>query len=276
MLILQPVIHETVWGTDLLSDLYDPECKHIGHLYSCNPEENGSNLIMNGHYKGRTLYEYLTEQGKNHTDLQFVIALVTPGENLSIQVHPSSGPHKKNESWLFLKKPASSFIYNGCKTTDKTQIERQMRLGSPDSVTQKLYIENGDYVYVQAGTLHAMTAGCIVYEIEELHGQTYRFYDYGRLDQNGQPRELQIEQALCHLRCENRSIAVPFAGTKAEEKYEVTVVNGGMYRNLSDKLECLTLIEGISALAELKIGMSVILEPNEICDLGSGKYIASR
>ena len=276
MLILQPVIHETVWGTDLLSDLYDPNCKKIGHLYSCNPEEYGSNLIMNGHHKGRTLYEYLTEMGKVDTDLQFVVALVTPGENLSIQVHPSSGPHKKNESWFFLKKPAASFIYNGCKTADKELVERQMRCGCPDSVTERLYIEDGDYVYVQAGTLHAMTAGCIVYEIEELHGQTYRFYDYGRLDQNGQPRELQIEQALRHLRCEIRSAAVPFAGTKVEEKYEVTIVNGGMYQNRFDKLECLTLIEGESTLQEVKIGMSIILEPNEICDLGSGKYVAAR
>lgn len=275
MLVLQPVIHETVWGTDLLSDLYDPECKHIGHLYSCNPEGSCSNLIMNGQYKGRTLYEYLVEQGKKHTDLQFVVALVTPGENLSMQVHPSSGPHKKNESWIFLKKPAESFIYNGCKTTDKAAIERQMLCGCPDSVTERLYIQDGDYVYVQAGTLHAMTAGCVVYEIEELNGQTYRFYDYGRLDQNGQPRELQIEQALCHLRCGNRSSAVQFDGIKAEEKYEITIVNGGMYHNRFDKLECLTLVEGESAMQEVKIGTSIILEPNEICDLGSGKYVAA-
>lgn len=276
MLILQPVIHETIWGTDLLSDLYSPECKQIGHIYSCNPEENGSNLIINGQYKGKTLYEYLIDHEKNHSDLQFVIALVTPGKNLSIQVHPSSGPHKKNESWLFLKKPSSAFIYNGCLTTDKAQIEQQMRCGSPDSVTQRLYIDDGDYVYVQAGTLHALTAGCVVYEIEELHGKTYRLYDYGRLDQSGQPRELQIDQAMLHLQCENRSTAAPFTGTKAEEEYEVTIVNGGMYRNQSDKLECLTLIDGASAIQELKIGMSIVLEPNESCNLGAGKYVAAR
>lgn len=275
MLILQPVIHETVWGTDLLSDLYDPDCRKIGHLYSCNPQKEGSNIILNGEYKGRDLYDYLVEKEKIHTDLQFVIAIVTPEENLSIQVHPSFGPHKKNESWYFMKKPNCSFIYNGCKTTDKQLVRQEMMKGNLEAVTDRLYIEDGDYVYVQAGTLHSMTAGCVVYEIEELNGETYRFYDYNRLDKNGQPRELQMEDAICHLKCESKSQKTDFLNVKTEEKYEVKIIEGGIYRNNFQNLECLTLIEGKTSNPEIKLGMSIVLEPGESFDLGAGRFVSA-
>lgn len=276
MLILQPMIHETIWGGDLLSSYYDSKYQRIGHLYSCCPMPGHSNMIANGKYQGRYLYDYLSDRGKAKTDLQFLIAIVTPWEDLSIQVHPSFGPNIKNESWYFIKKPESSAIYNGCKTCDKSVIRQAMVDNDPFKIVDLLTIEDGDYVYVQAGTLHALTAGSVVYEIEELGGDTYRFYDYNRVDADGKVRELQLDAAMEHLICNSRSSADRLESEKQERKYTLTMINGGIHTNTSNKLECLTLISGSDGNGILKFGMSTILECNETYDLGKGCYIIAR
>jgi mannose-6-phosphate isomerase len=48
--------------------------------------------------------------------------------------------------------------------------------------------------------VHAIGAGVTLYELQEYSDVTYRLYDYGRLQANGQPRELHIERALDVIR----------------------------------------------------------------------------
>lgn len=273
MLILEPIIHETVWGNNILSEDYCQDCQNIGHLYSCDPQKNGS-IIKNGDNKGKSLYDYLLENNYSHC-LQFVIAIVTPGKDLSIQVHPSEGEHKKNESWYFLKKPDSGYIYNGCISNNKVDIQSAMILGRPFDVVDTLNIEDNDYVYVKAGTIHAMTAGSVVYEIEELNGATYRFYDYDRLDKNGMKRELQLDLGIETLKTELKAKKVPNFSSAEERKYSLRLIKGGIHFNQTEQLECLTLLQGDSSDIDMKIGMSIILEPGEEYNLGNGIYMAA-
>ena len=61
-----------------------------------------------------------------------------------------------------------------------------MASGEMESITDHLAIENGDYVYVEAGTLHALSTGSLLYEIEENCPLTYRLYDFDRKDEQGE------------------------------------------------------------------------------------------
>ena len=54
----------------------------------------------------------------------------------------------------------------------------------------------GDIIFVPAGTVHAIGAGVMLYELQEYSDITYRLYDYGRLTASGTPRELHIERSL--------------------------------------------------------------------------------
>ena len=49
---------------------------------------------------------------------------------------------------------------------------------------------------VQAGTIHAIGAGILIYEIQQNSNCTYRMYDYDRKDRFGNSRELHIKKAL--------------------------------------------------------------------------------
>src|SRR5262249_40979219 len=54
----------------------------------------------------------------------------------------------------------------------------------------------GDVIFVSPGTIHAIGAGIVLYELQEYSDVTYRLYDYGRLQADGRPRELHVAQAL--------------------------------------------------------------------------------
>ena len=47
-----------------------------------------------------------------------------------------------------------------------------------------------------AGTVHAIGEGIVLYEIQQSSDLTYRFYDWGRTDAQGRPRELHIQRSL--------------------------------------------------------------------------------
>ena len=51
-------------------------------------------------------------------------------------------------------------------------------------------VSDGDMIFVDAGTVHAIGPGVILLETQQTSDLTYRLYDYGR------PRELHVEKAI--------------------------------------------------------------------------------
>ena len=65
-----------------------------------------------------------------------------------------------------------------------------------DQLLDEVAVSAGDVILVPAGTVHAIGAGILLYELQEYSDVTYRMYDYGRLSASGQPRELHIAPSL--------------------------------------------------------------------------------
>ena len=57
-------------------------------------------------------------------------------------------------------------------------------------------VEPGDVFFIPAGTVHAIGAGILLAEVQQNSNLTYRVYDYGRKDAQGNTRELHVEKAL--------------------------------------------------------------------------------
>lgn len=273
MLKLKPIVHETIWGGTKLLKYYG-EAARIGHLYSVVDEPEHESLIENGPYAGRTLNEWFAENRERfglskYERFPLIIALVDAAEHLSIQVHPDDAiagelegaPFGKNESWYFLEAPVSGWIYNGCRGN-----------WLEESGIDHLSVRAGDYVYVEAGTVHALTAGSYLYEIEENSPYTYRIYDFERTDDRGNRRELHVEKASQAVKPEKRSAIRRYNGEAIRERmYETEELRQrGVYRNESGKLECLTVVEGA------EIGVSIMLEPGETYGFGTDKTVLAR
>lgn len=280
MIVLETFTHETIWGGNKLTPYAKVKSDKIGHLYSLCCEKGLETLIANGPYKGQNFQKYFEEnKGKygleKYKEFPLILALVEANDNLSIQVHPNdelaiseeNAEYGKNESWYFLDAPVSGAIYNGCLASDNEEVRKKMEEDDIMSVVDTLPVSSGDYVYVEGGTLHALSAGSYLYEIEENSPWTYRMYDYNRTDSNGNKRELHIEKALKALDPNLKSKAIKLGNQpKEERRYTIQKFdNISEYTNNSLTLECLTIIKG-NCMAEgipTTVGTTIVLEPGE-------------
>ena len=89
----------------------------------------------------------------------------------------------------------------------------------------KVEVEAGDFVCIDAGMLHALGKGILALEIGQNSNTTYRFYDYHRQDANGRERELHIDKSFdvadFGLHC--NKVASPF--TDADTTQEKLLVD---------------------------------------------------
>ena len=287
MLILKRIIHSTIWGGPKISKLAGVEGDTIGHLYSLYCREGISNEILNGEWQGRCLNDvfplFKNEFGLGHFEFfPLTLALTEAHQNLSIQVHPndkaaSELEHKargKRESWYFIDAPTSGTIINGCTCRDLSQkkmmIEQERFMEMADTLT----VEQGDYVFVEPGTLHAITAGSLVFEIEEGSDFTYRFYDYDRTDSQGNKRELHTAKADAALDINLKSVSMKYDGTTEikEKTYSTKLIkNTNIYTNESLGIECFTLVSGYLTCDGIDVpqGATVMLWPGEALDSGN-------
>lgn len=281
MLVLQPIVHETIWGGSRLSRFVKTGEQHIGHLYSVYSREDCSNQILNGCFQGTSLNKAFTEL-KNETGMgkyklfPLTIALTEAEQDLSIQVHPDDSKASllgnklrgKRESWYFLETPQSGSIVNGCKVRDMDKVRKLAAQSKYHEIVNYMEVNVGDYVFVEPGTLHSICAGSLVYEIEEGADFTYRFYDYDRRDAKGNLRELHTDKALDCLNPNLQSVSrrYPASGIIEEKTYATQLVQEtAVYQNGRADIVCLTILDGAAEGdgVELLPGMSAILWPQE-------------
>lgn len=123
-------------------------------------------------------------------------------------------------------------------------------------------------MFVEPGTLHAITAGSLVFEIEEGSDFTYRFYDYDRVDSQGNKRELHVEKATSCLDIGLKSKVKAYNGQEIVEKTYTTrlIKNLDDYTNESNTIECFTFVEGNMSCDGLDVapGSTILMWPGEI------------
>ena len=68
-------------------------------------------------------------------------------------------------------------------------------------------VHKGDFIYIPAGTVHAIGGGLRLLEVQQSCDLTYRLYDWGR------GREVHIEKGLDVIKNDIRKPVAPFAGS---------------------------------------------------------------
>lgn len=120
-------------------------------------------------------------------------------ERLSVQVHPadetSPTGRGKDECWLVLDAEPGAMLGIGfAEPVSPEQVAQAAADGSIVDLLRWYPVEQGDFVSLPSGTVHAIGAGLTLAEIQQHTDITYRLYDYGR------PRELHLEQGLAVAR----------------------------------------------------------------------------
>ena len=142
--------------------------------------------------------------GKAFPFFPTLIKLIDAKKALSIQVHPDDGfalsregQYGKTEMWIVLEREEGAFLYFGFqKDYTEGEIRRAIEEENFPFLLCKVMVEPGDVFFIPAGTVHAIGAGILLAEVQQNSNLTYRVYDYGRKDAQGNTRELHVEKAL--------------------------------------------------------------------------------
>ncbi|MBQ0045458.1 MAG: class I mannose-6-phosphate isomerase [Mycoplasma sp.] len=125
-------------------------------------------------------------------EFPLLIKLIDANDDLSIQVHPQS----KTEFWHIISPTPSKLYFGFKKDTTKDEVENLLKQGQITSILNYIDVSAGDSYLINPGTIHAIGKGTFLIEIQQNVDATYRLFDYNRVDADGKPRELHIEQAL--------------------------------------------------------------------------------
>jgi len=126
-------------------------------------------------------------------ELPLLAKYIFTSERLSIQNHPPDrgALRGKEECWFVLDAEPGATIGLGWKRTVSRYEARAAALdGSIVELIDWTQARAGDFIYVPAGTVHAIGAGLSLLEFQQNADVTYRLYDYGR------PRDLHLEEGL--------------------------------------------------------------------------------
>ena len=211
-----PILKDKIWGGTKLENIFGKatESDKLGESWELSGIENDESVVVNGFLAGNNLTELIEiymgdlvgDKVYDTYGLSFplLFKLIDANENLSIQVHPGDevaaerhNSFGKTEMWVVLNADKGAELIIGF-TKDCTQEEYVAALdnGEVESLLQRVPVQKGDVFFIPAGLVHAIGKGVVVAEIQQSSDITYRIYDYKRVDDNGNERELHTEQAL--------------------------------------------------------------------------------
>lgn len=137
-------------------------------------------------------------------DFPLLVKIIQANESLSVQVHPDDkdakeleGPNTsgKTECWYVLDaEPDSKLIYGFNKNYSREEIQKAIGTNTLEPLLNIVNVKKGDFIYIPAGTVHAIGKGLRLLEVQQSCNITYRLYDWGR------DRELHIEKSLKSLK----------------------------------------------------------------------------
>ena len=203
-LILGSLHDYTIWGADNISKARG-EDKAYGTWWEVSAHPYCQSPVLN--MPGKNLLEVIEENPEEvlgpglglHEMLR--LAWLDTKDRLSIQVHPQDdtapeGDFGKSESWYVLDAKPGATLVAGTKTTDADVIRRALEDGTLDEYLVKWPVKKGDFIYIPSGMLHALGADITAIEVGTNSNTTYRFYDYGRTDAQGNPRPLHLNESF--------------------------------------------------------------------------------
>lgn len=203
---LTPTLHANIWGGNKLTAYgKHSDEDRIGESWELSFVRGNEATVEDG----RVLSEAFPKElwGTACRGFEFFPVLtkfIDAKEKLSVQVHPSDeyalaneGQYGKSEMWYVVDAEEGAGLYMGLsRECSAEEFSRRVADGTVEELLEFKRVKPGDVFFIPAGTIHAIGAGVLIYEIQQNSTLTYRLYDYMRRDKDGNLRELHIDKAM--------------------------------------------------------------------------------
>ena len=135
-----------------------------------------------------------------------LVKIIQADDTLSVQVHPDDqtasllegkNERGKTECWYVLDaEEGSALVYGLKKDYTAEEITQALKNNTVEGYLNTVQVKKGDFIFIPAGTVHAIGGGLRLLEVQQCCNITYRLYDWGRTGKDGKPRPLHVEEAL--------------------------------------------------------------------------------
>lgn len=212
-ILLSPIYRSSLWGGQRIAKHYNRKGTPsvCSESWEISGHPDGSTVISNGEHKGKKLNDLTKEFGTalvgtlapNPKHFPLLFKLLDAQRNLSVQIHPNvqnaslTHGEPKEEMWYVLECKPGASLYAGFKSgTTEPILRKALEQGTIDSKIIQIPVDLNDILYIPGGLVHSIGAGCLIYEVQQSSNTTYRFFDWNRLDADGKPRQLHLEESF--------------------------------------------------------------------------------
>jgi mannose-6-phosphate isomerase len=212
-LTFEPLFQERIWGGHRLADLYGkklPPSVAIGESWEIVDRPEAQSVVRDGPLRSKTLHELWMQDRQSifgnvpdATRFPLLVKILDARERLSLQVHPPEkiaakvGGEPKTEFWYVAAADPGAELFVGLREAmTRGRFEEALRSGTVAKYVHRIRVQTGDAMFLPAGRLHAVGEGNLLVEIQQNSDTTYRVFDWNRVDDQGKPRQLHVDQAL--------------------------------------------------------------------------------
>ncbi|WP_370000326.1 type I phosphomannose isomerase catalytic subunit [Winogradskyella sp.] len=212
----QPILKEKIWGGTKLSKQFNKKSKsdQLGESWEISTVPNDVSKVVNGNLKGQNLqvllelYKADLIGEKNYRrfgdEFPLLIKFIDAKQDLSIQLHPDDALAKKRhnsfgktEMWYVMQADANANLIVGFnQAVDKSKYLKHLEDKTLTEILNFDKVKEGDTYFIEAGRVHAIGAGVLLAEIQQTSDVTYRVYDWDRVDDEGNKRDLHNDIAI--------------------------------------------------------------------------------
>src|ERR1700760_1176669 len=214
------IYKDKIWGgqkikTYLHKDFGSrPNC---GETWEISGVKSDVSVVANGELEGQSLADLLEKYqdqlvGKKVYNyfgniFPLLVKFIDANDDLSIQVHPNDelaqkrhNSFGKTEMWYVIEADPGSTLISGFNQRVNEQVYlEKLNSGHIMDILNQEDVQAGDVFFLPAGRVHTIGKGLLIAEIQQTSDITYRIYDFDRVDDKGNKRELHVEEALAAI-----------------------------------------------------------------------------
>ncbi len=213
-LLTEPALRDYLWGGRKLQTVLGKALPPDGvwaESWEVVDHAEHQSIIRNGAFAGQSLAEVSLVHphwlfgDSGVTKLLLLLKYLDCQRVLSVQVHPDDAYGQrmtppdlgKTEAWYIVDAEPGAVLYAGLnRGVTRDSLRLAIEAGKVEDCLHRIEPKRGDCVFIPAGTVHALGAGLLVAEIQQASNTTFRLFDWNRVDANGKPRALHIDQSL--------------------------------------------------------------------------------
>nr|WP_294901026.1 type I phosphomannose isomerase catalytic subunit [uncultured Pedobacter sp.] len=211
------IFKDKIWGGEKIKTYLGKDFSPLpncGETWEISGVRSDVSVVANGPLTGTSLADLLSDKkaeliGKKNyerfgNEFPLLIKFIDANEDLSIQVHPNDEMAEKRhhskgktEMWYVIQADEGSSLIAGFnQKVDKELYLKKFNAGELTDILNKEEVAAGDVFFLPAGRVHTIGKGLLIAEIQQTSDITYRIYDFDRVDDKGNKRELHVEEAL--------------------------------------------------------------------------------